>query len=371
VTPNHPIPCFERDGISKIVRKKGTRWSEIAENKLQKANSVLKSASQLRPGDFLIFKINKKIKDAKELNGDFCKLLGYYVSDGSLSSINRAIFYFGLNEIEYLNDLENLANKNKWSYKTFKRNTENVLCFQLNEPEIIELLKKHGGLPSKKNFSEKVMSLPPKKQMMIVTAYINGDGWISKQNENWEEQYFISTSQENLAYQLQMMLARNLVFAPIHQRGPRQFKSKGKTYINKGELNLIFRKKHQYSRIKYHKKEHAFLIPIQRIIVSDYKGKIYDIGLSDEPKVYKIKGISLHNCASAIASTSMLSVMITEKGGMPISKVLKIKPKVIAERLGGLPQIKFHCSMLGERALRNALNDYFKKSGQHSRIIKE
>ena len=76
-------------------------------------------------------------------------------------------------------------------------------------------------------------------------------------------------------------------------------------------------------------------------------------------------------CASAIASTSMLSVMITEKGGMPISKILKIKPKDIAERLGGLPQIKFHCSMLGETALRNALNDYFKKSGQHSRIIKE
>ena len=44
----------------------------------------------------------------------------------------------------------------------------------------------------------------------------------------------------------------------------------------------------------------------------------YDVGLSKEPKVYKIKGISIHNCASAIATTSMLSVMVTENNGMLI-----------------------------------------------------
>lgn len=75
-------------------------------------------------------------------------------------------------------------------------------------------------------------------------------------------------------------------------------------------------------------------------------------------------------CASAIASTSMLSVMVTENGGMPISKALKLTSKEIVERLGGLPALKFHCSVLGEKALKEALNDYFKKTGQHSRIIK-
>ena len=76
-------------------------------------------------------------------------------------------------------------------------------------------------------------------------------------------------------------------------------------------------------------------------------------------------------CASAIASTSMLSVMVTENGGMPIEKALKIKPQDIVKRLGDLPARKFHCSVLGDKALRAAINDYFRKSGQKERIVEE
>lgn len=74
-------------------------------------------------------------------------------------------------------------------------------------------------------------------------------------------------------------------------------------------------------------------------------------------------------CASAIASTSMLSVMVTEKSGMKVDSVLEIKPLDILKRLGGLPSNKIHCSVLGDKALRAALNDYFKKSGQQDRIV--
>lgn len=76
-------------------------------------------------------------------------------------------------------------------------------------------------------------------------------------------------------------------------------------------------------------------------------------------------------CASAIASTSMLSVMVTEKGGMRIEDALKLKPQDIVERLQGLPNRKFHCSVLGDKSLRDAINDYFRKSGQKDRIIVE
>ncbi len=76
-------------------------------------------------------------------------------------------------------------------------------------------------------------------------------------------------------------------------------------------------------------------------------------------------------CASAIASTSMLSVMVTENGGMKIEDALKLKPQDIVERLQGLPNRKFHCSVLGDKSLRDAINDYFRKSGQKDRIIVE
>ncbi len=73
-------------------------------------------------------------------------------------------------------------------------------------------------------------------------------------------------------------------------------------------------------------------------------------------------------CGSAIASTSMLSVMVTEDGGLTIEKALELRPQDIMTRLGGLPARKVHCSVLGDKALRSALNDYFRKSGQPSRI---
>ena len=76
-------------------------------------------------------------------------------------------------------------------------------------------------------------------------------------------------------------------------------------------------------------------------------------------------------CASAIASTSMLSVMVTENSGMKVDDALKIKPQDILARLGGLPARKVHCSVLGDKALRAAINDWFRKTGQHQRIITE
>jgi NifU-like protein involved in Fe-S cluster formation/bacterioferritin-associated ferredoxin len=76
-------------------------------------------------------------------------------------------------------------------------------------------------------------------------------------------------------------------------------------------------------------------------------------------------------CASAIASTSMLSVMCIEGDGLKVEEALKLRPQDIMGRLGGLPARKVHCSVLGDKALRAAVNDYFRKSGQNERISVE
>ena len=66
-------------------------------------------------------------------------------------------------------------------------------------------------------------------------------------------------------------------------------------------------------------------------------------------------------CASAIASTSMMSVMATENGGLTLRQAKRMMPEAIIERLGGLPDRKYHCSVLGHQALREAVSDYEKK----------
>ena len=67
-----------------------------------------------------------------------------------------------------------------------------------------------------------------------------------------------------------------------------------------------------------------------------------------------------YGCASAIASTSMMSEMVK---GMSLEQAYKITPSMITDALGGLPEHKFHCSVLGDKALRAAIDDYLEKKG--------
>lgn len=99
-------------------------------------------------------------------------------------------------------------------------------------------------------------------------------------------------------------------------------------------------------------------------------GDMMKIWLKIDRKTERIKDVKWQTfgCASAIASTSIMSVIIKEKGGMTLDKAMKLKPQDIIKRLGGLPDRKIHCSVLGDKALRSAINDYFRRTNQYDRI---
>lgn len=62
-----------------------------------------------------------------------------------------------------------------------------------------------------------------------------------------------------------------------------------------------------------------------------------------------------YGCASAIASTSALSELAK---GKTLDDAMKITAAEIADYLGGLPEQKFHCSVLGHEALHEAIKNY-------------
>ncbi|MEL3907672.1 MAG: iron-sulfur cluster assembly scaffold protein [Treponemataceae bacterium] len=83
-----------------------------------------------------------------------------------------------------------------------------------------------------------------------------------------------------------------------------------------------------------------FLIRVKDGVIEDCKWKTY-------------------GCASAIASTSILSEAVK---GMKLEDAYKLGPKEIVAKLGGLPENKIHCSVLGDKALRAAIDDYLEKN---------
>lgn len=110
----------------------------------------------------------------------------------------------------------------------------------------------------------------------------------------------------------------------------------------------------------------------------DGKGVTGNVKCGDEMivaiKVDKEKGIisdckwKTFGCASAIASTSVLSEMVK---GMKLDDAYNLSAKDINRELGGLPEHKVHCSVLGDKALRIAINDYYMRNGMEDKVQRE
>lgn len=80
----------------------------------------------------------------------------------------------------------------------------------------------------------------------------------------------------------------------------------------------------------------------------------------DENQIITDVKFSTFGCASAIASSSMATVLIK---GKPISEAIELSNKAVVEALDGLPPVKVHCSVLAEEAIKAAVKDYYDRHG--------
>ncbi|GAB6180845.1 Fe-S cluster assembly scaffold protein NifU [Desulfotomaculum defluvii] len=101
-------------------------------------------------------------------------------------------------------------------------------------------------------------------------------------------------------------------------------------------------------------------------VVNNYngRGKIGEEGCGDiceitilvEDELIKDIKFIVDGCAEAVATSSALTELVK---GKLCEDALKLTDDDVVEFLGGLPENKKHCSLLGVRALTQAIYDYW------------
>jgi len=118
-----------------------------------------------------------------------------------------------------------------------------------------------------------------------------------------------------------------------------------------------FKNPHNYGKIK----DADGIGKVGNIVCGDVMWLYIKVADGKKGEVIKDIKFETFGCVAAISTSSTITDLVK---GKTIAKALKIKKDDIVKKLGGLPSIKYHCSVLAVDALTEAIYDYYLKQGK-------
>lgn len=390
-------------------------------------------AGDLKKGDIVLYPIPKKAQDVKHLplplferkrwdfksknlprkifvTSDLLELFGYFVAEGHTKDTETG-FTFGIKETVFVQRVIALVKRYfNLDASVRIRKAQNRIDVSVYNVYLATLFREwFGHSAATKKVPAFLLFLAPEKQKGFLRGLWRGDGYINIARPQ-PRAGFVTVS-ETLIHQVIWLLLRQKIVPSVYSESPKikQGVSHQKSYrIHVGDmtslekladiLRIIFRR----NAGKRHAVESWFddrylYLPIRDVSVTNTRDRLYNLEV-ESSHTYATDAFLVHNCGdmmqmwmkidktteriqelkwktfgcgSAIAATSMFSVMVTENGGVTLADALAIKPTDVMTRLGGLPDRKIHCSVLCDKAFARTANDYFRRTGQHQRVIVE
>ncbi len=345
VTEEHPFVAVRRTTAEYTNSDWNTTWI---------------NAKDLHDHDYLAMPINRVVysKDVREFDipmkrrwdsftvklkiltdSGFFRLVGYYLSEGSISSGHYVNFTFNKNEVDYISDtvslIERYFNKKPLVNKEYKNGIQIVLCSTVAAKFFTEQFGK-GAL--NKHIPKWAMNESQEKQGELVKGFWRGDGSFMYSQYGWgsKRMFRMNTISQVLARQLRDILLRQNLFASIHLAkrsgkrhniftvyiGGRYLKRFAelvafKTVVKVGEshqqylqlLNMLGEQQlTSYSRIIG---DYAF-VPIKSIETKEANEvPVYNFSV-EEDESYTADGVAVHNCTAPIYKKDSLHAAVVE-----------------------------------------------------------
>lgn len=203
-------------------------------NKYEKYVPKWIEAQNLKVGDYLISPRLKGIIDDDKIDSDLCRLIGYFLSEGSIDGKYYVRFAFNNKEESFVTDVDNIM------FKYFNKHTSNpriidgvmggciVLCYCSKEAVnffkqfyITEKKKRESGM---KYLPKKFLYLPIQKQASILCGLYRGDGLKTCPNRQK-----LTTVSNILAEQVKIILER--IGIPVSLRIGKRINTKNAYHI--------------------------------------------------------------------------------------------------------------------------------------------
>lgn len=243
----------------------------------------------------------KKVKNNIEINRDFCRLVGYYLAEGtSIDNGNSVLFSFNESELNYINDVINLSENIFGVTAVIRNNTGNSKQVVINSRIINNFFENLFGKFSKdKKLPWFWFNLTEECLYSTLAGFIRGDGTytfgkqfpsisVSTVNKFLMYQIYQISEQLNISTSMTYHIGRATNYVNDSDRYSDVYR------VNYGLRNNTFKLLTEVLGVNFH--NYSFY-PINNICEVDYDGEVYDISMDDETEPhFSMLGCVAHNC---------------------------------------------------------------------------